>query len=154
MKNRNVGIMLLVIAIFILFLIISYNQALEDIVNTSCTHGPTCPMYKTIGVQKTISYSLIGLLILGSLYVIFFMKDKPGSGEAIKPSKKTLAKLDEDEKKVMDILSKSDGSKYQSDIMKDLDFSKVKVTRVLDKLETKGIVERKRRGMTNIVVLR
>lgn len=154
MKNRNVGIMLLVIALFILFLIVSYNKALEDIVNTSCSHGPTCPMYGTINVQKTISYSLISLLMLGSLYVIFFMKDKSVSGESIKPSKKVLSKLDETEKKIIELVSNNQGSMYQSDIMKELDLSKVKVTRILDKLESSGLVERKRRGMTNIVVMR
>ena len=44
------------------------------------------------------------------------------------------------------------GSVYQSDIMKKTGFSKVKVSRVLDKLEQKGLLERKRRGMTNLVV--
>jgi uncharacterized membrane protein len=154
MKNRNVGIMLLVIALFILFLIISYNKAMEDIVNATCTHGPTCTMYTTIKVQKTISYSLIGLLMAGSLYVIFFMKDKLEPSEVPKPSKKVLAKLDDTEKKILELISKNQGSMYQSDMMKELDLSKVKVTRLLDKLETSGLVERKRRGMTNIVVMR
>ena len=43
---------------------------------------------------------------------------------------------------------------YQSDVMKELELSKVKVTRILDRLEGKGILERKRRGMTNIVILK
>ena len=43
---------------------------------------------------------------------------------------------------------------YQSSLMKETGFSKVKTTRVLDRLETKKILERKRRGMTNLVVLR
>ena len=146
--------MLLVLALFILFLIISYNKAMTDIVSASCNMGSECSMYTAINVQKTISYSLIGLLVLGSLYVIFFMKDKPGSGEAVKPSKKELSKLDETEKKIIELISNNDGSMYQSDIMKELGLSKVKVTRLLDKLEASGLVERKRRGMTNIVVLR
>ncbi|RLE76927.1 MAG: transcriptional regulator, partial [Thermoprotei archaeon] len=33
-------------------------------------------------------------------------------------------------------------------------FSKAKVSRILDKLEAMGLVERKRRGMSNIVLLR
>ncbi|PIN87301.1 hypothetical protein COV19_00255 [Candidatus Woesearchaeota archaeon CG10_big_fil_rev_8_21_14_0_10_44_13] len=155
MKNRNVGILLLVVALFILFLIVSYNKAMEDIVNATCTHGPECSMYKTIGVQKTISYSLIGMLIAASLYVIIFLKDRTMPGQsAPKPSKKVLEGLDNTEKKILDLVSRSEGSMYQSDIMKETGFSKVKVTRVLDRLEAKGLTERKRRGMTNIVVLR
>jgi uncharacterized membrane protein len=62
--------------------------------------------------------------------------------------------LDEDEKTVYGILKQSDGSVYQSDIVKQTEFSKVKTTRILDKLESRGIIDRKRRGMTNIIVLK
>ena len=36
----------------------------------------------------------------------------------------------------------------------DRTMTKVKVTRILDKLEGRGLVERKRRGMTNVVMLK
>ena len=62
--------------------------------------------------------------------------------------------MDEEEKRLYNIIKDKDGSAYQSDLVKETDFSKVKITRVLDKLEHKGIIERKRRGMTNIVVLK
>ena len=65
-----------------------------------------------------------------------------------------VSKLDQDEKKVYDLLTQNEGSMYQSSLMKETGFSKVKTTRVLDRLETKKILERKRRGMTNLVVLR
>jgi len=65
-----------------------------------------------------------------------------------------LDSLDEEEKRLYNIIKDKDGSAYQSDLVKETDFSKVKITRVLDKLEHKGIIERKRRGMTNIVVLK
>ncbi|MCX6707725.1 MAG: MarR family transcriptional regulator [Candidatus Woesearchaeota archaeon] len=154
MKNRNVGIMILVIALFILFLIVSYNKALQDITSATCSMGPTCSMNTAINAQKTISYGLVGLLVLGSLYIIFFMKEKLDPSEVTKPSKKVLSKLDETEKKIIELISNNQGSMYQSDIMKEMDLSKVKITRLLDKLESSGLVERKRRGMTNIVVMR
>ena len=57
-------------------------------------------------------------------------------------------------KKIYDILVKADGSAFQSDLIKETGFSKVKVSRILDKLETKKILERRRRGLANIVVLK
>ena len=51
-------------------------------------------------------------------------------------------------------LIESDGTIFQSTFVEELDFSKVKVTRLLDKLEGKGVLERKRRGMTNVVILK
>ncbi|MBW3018898.1 DUF2250 domain-containing protein [Candidatus Woesearchaeota archaeon] len=71
----------------------------------------------------------------------------------LKHTKKPVTGLDADEKKVLEIV-KETGSAYQSDIIKQTEFSKVKVTRIVDKLEQKGIVERKRRGMTNLIVLK
>ena len=64
------------------------------------------------------------------------------------------SKLDEEEKLIYNILKNKNGSAYQSDLIKETGFSKVKITRILDKLELSEILERKRRGMTNIVVLR
>ena len=75
MENKHVGMMIIGIALLLLFVIFSYDSALEKIVNTSCTHGPTCPMYATIDTQKVISYSLLVLLLIGGLYVMFFMKE-------------------------------------------------------------------------------
>ena len=43
---------------------------------------------------------------------------------------------------------------YSFSLMEELDVGKVKMTRMMDKLEAKQIVERKRRGMNNIIVLR
>ncbi len=47
-----------------------------------------------------------------------------------------------------------EGSIYQSVLVSETTFSKVKVTRILDKLEGKHLIERKRRGMTNIILLK
>lgn len=66
---------------------------------------------------------------------------------------KTIKSLREDELKVY-MLIKDEGLIYQNEIVKKTGFSKAKVSRILDKLEAIGIVERKRRGMSNIVILR
>lgn len=68
------------------------------------------------------------------------------------PKKTDLSKLDDEERQLFTIIEKNEGSAYQSDLIKETSFSKVKVTRIIDRLETKGIVERKRRGMINLVV--
>jgi uncharacterized membrane protein len=43
---------------------------------------------------------------------------------------------------------------FQSTLMEKLGIGKVGITRLLDKLEAKQLIERKRRGMNNIVVLK
>ncbi len=65
-----------------------------------------------------------------------------------------LSKLSEEEKKIYELLKQNDNSMYQSDLIKETGYSKVQITRVLDRLESKKIIDRHRRGMTNIVILR
>lgn len=151
--------MIIGVALVFFLVVMSFNSALESIVNENCSHGPTCPMYTTLGTQKVISYSLIGLLILFGAFVTFFLKDKAFPPETKKllteeERKHKLQHLDEEEKKVMELLINNQGSMYQSDVMKETQLSKVKITRLLDKLEGKQLLERKRRGMTNIVILK
>ena len=65
-----------------------------------------------------------------------------------------MNKLNDDEKLVFDKIIESEGTIFQSDLVDKTKFTKVKVTRLLDKLEGKGLIERKRRGMTNVVILK
>ena len=148
--------MIIGIAIVFFFMVMSFNQALEDIVKESCTHGIQCPMYTTLKTQKMVSYSLIGLLIIVGSLATFWGKEKSREKKVLssEEKKKLWEKLEDDEKKVVELINVKEGAMYQSDLMKELDLSKVKVTRILDRLEGKGILERKRRGMTNIVILK
>ena len=43
---------------------------------------------------------------------------------------------------------------FQSDLVEKSEFPKAKVSRILDKMEARGLLERKRRGMANAVVLK
>ena len=65
-----------------------------------------------------------------------------------------LDKLDKDEKRVIDLLLKENKAMFQATLKEKLDVGKVKLTRLLDKLEAKQLIERKRRGMNNLVVLK
>jgi uncharacterized membrane protein len=50
-------------------------------------------------------------------------------------------------------LQKENGGMFQADLMEQLNIGKVKTTRLLDKLESKQLIERKRRGMNNLIIL-
>tara|TARA_Y100000310_G_scaffold89923_1_gene87070 strand:- start:31223 stop:31678 length:456 start_codon:yes stop_codon:yes gene_type:complete len=151
MKNKQVGLILIGVAIIFLFVVISFNSALDEIARMSCTHGDSCPMEVTLQTQKNISYGLIGLIIISGTLLIFFMRDEEKKAIA---KNIDLEKLDPREKHIMQILMDHEGSVFQSDLVKETKQSKVKITRVLDKLEGKGLIERKRRGMANIVLLK
>ena len=158
MKNRNVGFIITGFALILGFMAWLYNRALTQIVNENCSHGPTCPMWESVGFQTSINLAVIGAVVLVGVYFIFFVKDE--ENKPITPKKiekrdysKVLKELSDDERHVMTKLIAAQGSLFQSDLVSDV-HTKVKVTRILDRLEGKGLVERKRRGMTNVVLLK
>jgi uncharacterized membrane protein len=111
----------------------------------------------------------MAFVVLIGLYLIFFGKEKEvitkikrvnqGKQEAkTKITKenyqKILSTLARDERVVLEKIIEADGAIFQSELVEKLGFNKVKVTRILDKLEGKGLVERRRRGMSNVIVLK
>jgi uncharacterized membrane protein len=164
MKNKIVGIIVIAFALIIGLVIWSFNSALTNIVNTSCSHGPSCPMWGTINVQTNISIGLMVFVLLIGLYLIFFgqerveiikkIREKVKVSEKIKNYDKVLKTLSSEEKKLVQILIDSQGAIFQSDLVEKSGFDKVKVSRILDRLEGNQLIERRRRGMTNIVILK
>jgi uncharacterized membrane protein len=167
-----VGIIVVGISLLIGFLVWLFNKSLANIVNDSCSHGPTCPMWGSIRFETNVGLGLMVFVILVGLYLIFFAKDDPQIvkevhhevkiiKEQVKAKKldkehyqKILHTLESDERKIMEKILESDGSIFQSQLVEDTEHSKVKITRILDRLEGKGLIERKRRGMTNVVILK
>ncbi len=118
----------------------------------------SCPVHQSnTSWYMTLAFGLAFLMLASGLYLIFYAP----TGETtpttmVRPSYRVIdaSKLSEEEQKIYALLKEKEGSAYQSDLVKETGWSKVQVTRLLDKLESQGIVERKRRGMTNIVVLK
>jgi uncharacterized membrane protein len=162
MKNKNVGFLIVGIAIVIAIIVAIFNFGMRSIVAESCAHGPECSMYGTIALQTWISLAIAGLVAVIGLFLIFSKEEKEIVVKKVKiketvPEKKVkvdYSKLDKDEKVVMRLVEENEGTIFQSDLVEKTDFSKVKVTRLLDRLEGRQLIERKRRGMTNVVVLK
>jgi len=157
MKNKVVGLIIIGIALIIGFIVYSFNRALSSIVNVACSHGVDCPMWGTINFQTNIGIGLMILVVLVGLYFVFFLKEKKavkkefvGKGDYEEVKKE----LNEEEKNVFEKILEAEGTIFQSDLVEKTGFTKVKVTRILDKLEGRGLIERKRRGMTNVVILK
>ena len=74
--------------------------------------------------------------------------------KVIRQKEYDISRLNENEKKAFHLIKDSKEGIYQSELAQRLDLSKVKITRILDGLEQQGIIERKRRGMTNVIVLK
>ena len=158
MENKHVGFLVLGIAVLLIFIIFLFQAALKDIIVASCgaAHTTACPMSQSVNQQTYLSLGIVGILAVIGFVLIFTKPEEKIIIKKIKEKKKKLdlKGLDRDEKKVIDLLLKENRAMFQSALMEKLEIGKVKATRLLDKLEAKQLIERKRRGMNNIVVLR
>jgi uncharacterized membrane protein len=158
MKNKNIGFLIIGIAVVVGIIIFLFNNALTTIVNTSCSHGPTCPMYGTIHTQTWIGISLLALILIIGIFFVFAKENEKVilKTKTIQAKKKpvSLGGLDAKEKQVIKLIQDENGAIFQASLMEKLGIGKVGITRLLDKLEAKQLIERKRRGMNNVVVLR
>ena len=166
MENKYVGYMLLGVSALVILVVFMFKLALTDFVGASCTvvhGGEYCPMYDTINQQTYLALGIIGILIIVAFILIFSKPQKEIQRETIiqtktiekKAPKKIydISDLKPEEKQAFELIKKH-RTIFQADLIEKTGFGKAKMTRIIDKLEGKNFVERKRRGMTNVVVLK
>ncbi|MEK6841819.1 MAG: hypothetical protein AABX91_01570 [Nanoarchaeota archaeon] len=158
MENKHVGFIIIGIAVMLVLIVLLFQSALKDIVLASCgsPHALSCPMNQTIKQQTYLALGIVGILLVLGFVMIFNKPKEKIIIRNIKEKKKrlNLTGLDSKEKEVVNILEKENGTVFQATLMEKLGTGKVGITRLLDKLESKQIIERKRRGMNNVVVLK
>lgn len=159
MENKNVGYLLIGLSAVILFIIFLFNSALSTIIESSCTMAghESCIMTQTLKEQTYLSIGITSIIIIIGLVLIF---SKPNEKIVIRKIKDKiiekkidLSKFKPEEKQVYKLIAEH-GAIFQADLIEKTGFGKAKVTRIIDRLEGNQLVERKRRGMTNVVVLK
>lgn len=156
MENKYVGLLIIGIAVVMTILVLLFSSVLKDTIGLTCTHGQSCEMYTNVNIQTWISLSIVGIVFILGLFIMFTKPKEKIIIKRIKEKKKklNLNGLNKDEKKVIEFLQEENGAIFQKTLMEKLEIGKVGITRLLDKLEAKQFIERKRRGMNNIVVLK
>lgn len=161
MENKYVGYILIGVSIMFIVVILLFNFALKEIIETSCgqVHGEICPMNKTVNTQTVISFLIVGFLLIVSFIFIF---SKPQKEVVVRTrflkNNSKLKKVDysglrSDEREVLNLI-KENQAIFQADLIEKTGMGKAKMSRIIDRLEGRGYVERKRRGLTNVVVLK
>src|SRR3989338_7525304 len=161
MENRNVGWVMIGISILVVLLVFLFNSTLIESVRNSCfiQHGDvkSCEMYDSVNYQTYLALGIVGVLVIFSLFLIF---SKPSEKIVVKKIKEKriekkvdLSSFRKEEKQVYNLV-KENNAIFQADLIEKTGFSKARMTRIVDKLEGSGLVERKRRGLTNVVVIK
>lgn len=173
MNKRQIGIIIIAIAIVLFLVTLSltlYTNSLNKILHQSCNlPAEVCPFNKAVPNQSIIGFMIVALLVIFGIYLVLQKEAKiKGVGAAgnararaakepssarPKISSRDLKELKAEEKKVLELVT-GEGAIFQAALVEKSGLSKVKVTRILDTLEGKGLVERKRRGMSNVVILK
>ena len=154
MSYSLIGLALLLI-IILAFVKINFDQQAvfmcQAIENDPSKDMSQCPAHNSsLPWFLTGAFAVSVLILASGIYLL--LSHTPEK----KPEFKDIdvSGFDEHEKLIYGLLKENKGSMYQSDIIKKTGFSKVQMTRILDKMEHNDIIDRKRRGMTNIVVLK
>lgn len=95
----------------------------------------------------TVFLVILGLVIVAfvAIMMFFFKKQKV---------RDLLPVLNDGERKVMEILLRENGEADQRVIVKETDFSKPKVSRIIADLMQRGLVEKQTRGRRNLIKLK
>ena len=157
-RKLGMGLIALAVVLFISLGFIKVNvdkssEVLCELTAEADLLMENCPAHNNNNSWYFISAFGITFLILGGGIFLTLQKATVKSKKS-RFKEINIEELDSKEKESCKILKENDGSIYQSDLVKKTELSKVKITRLLDHLEQIDIIERKRRGMTNIVVLK
>ena len=164
MKPRYLGIAILVISLIVLAVLFYFDNSLNQQNLNMCLEicgsqeGASCSIESCpFNAEHNNSEGLIFVigLLVAFLGGIGFYLTLTKAEKLIEQKEYDISKLNSEEKKVfLFIKENKEKGVYQSNIVGHFNFPKSKVSRILDRLEQIKIIERKRRGMTNIIFLK
>jgi len=140
--------MILVIGIITGFIFITSFTAFYTTENFSSVCGCKLPLWVIV-----ISLASLGVFVGTFTYYILtknYINDKKKINKAIY---KTLDFLENDEKVLVKNLIENNGKIHQSNLKDLTGFDKVKISRIIQCLEKKGILKKEKSGMTNLIIL-
>ena len=162
-EQKALGKLLVVVSVFLLALLIfiklNFDQQgalLCEAVYTDPTVGmDECPAHNNSSSWLLLLAFAIAFLIFAvGIYLLFTPRETTTAQSEKSFTEIDVSTLSEEEKRVYELLKFNKGSIYQGDLLKETGFSKVKLSRILDKMQNREILDRKRRGMANIVILK
>ncbi len=160
MQIKHLGIIMICIALVLVGIVFLFKSSLEQYLYTTCpllhdTGATECPATKTLNQQAYLAYFLVSVIAMIGIVLATIKPEQKIIIRKLKDKKIEIStkNLSREEKQIFNILIK-EKTMFQADLIEKTQMNKAKITRILDKLENKSLIERKRRGLTNIVVLK
>lgn len=156
-NTKYIGAILIALGVVLSIVIYLSSQAMLKIADMehggSCQSSETCPHVTVLTLTYPGYFVSLSMIIIGIFLVIFGGSPEKQASNESKWQERSKT-LKPDEKEAFDILASAGGVMFQSELAEKTGFPKAKLSRVLDRLEARGLLERKRRGMTNAIVLK
>lgn len=144
--NKKIFLILSLIS-FLLFIILINLLILDRLEVKGCG----CP--KVVSHNQVVIFVFLSIIFVGSLFYYLFTLKIDQKQKIINSNINTLYSiLDEDEKKLFDIIIKNDGEINQTEISKK--FGKIKAHRIIQKLKQKNILYVVKKGTQNKIYLK
>ena len=145
------------VMIILLFLLgMQYQSKQKEMCENTCAadgnHNMTsCPYHQQDNTLLVLGIVSILTAFVGGIgaYLIFKTNER-----LLEEKEYDLTALNDEEKNIFLFVKEHPEGIYQSELVTQFNLSKVRMTRILDTLERRELIERKRRGMTNLIVVR
>jgi|SRR3989344_296561 len=164
MKNKRLGVILLVIGVIIAIILINlinkYNTASAE---EGCFPNDECKHIESSLSMTHFAFGIIGFILALGFYLIFFSKSEEilikrlediKQDKTIEDKFNILVKaLDPFEQKILKAVKEQEGI-TQNTLRLRTDLSKAKVSYVVNDLEKKGLIKRDKKGKTFAIFLK
>jgi uncharacterized membrane protein len=147
-KLENISVGVFFISIFLIGIIL-FNSINEKIV-IKIDDKTEIVSDSPFGLTQVLV--LMSLTFLGTSSLSYYLREILSKKSLTNKQKIVLSTLEGDEKIIYDYLTKK-GEIMQKDLVYELNFSKAKVSRILDKLESKNLVKKYSYGFSNKIKL-
>jgi len=148
MVSKKIKPIILTFGILTFFIFVISFGVFYTTENFSTTCGCKLPLWVII-----VTISSLGLFVGIATYYILstsYLKEKKGIEKDLI---KVLDILDEGDKIVLKKIIENGGEINQSSLTKAINLDKVKVSRIISKMEEKNILKKEKNGMTNKLIL-
>lgn len=157
-KQQKLGIGILgasaVVLVFLFLFNASLNESKQEACALACGDSgdscslDTCPYHSEQDNSWMLGIVSVLVAFLGGMGFYLMIGKKE---EVILEKSYDVSSLSEEEQRIFQRIIQDKEGVFQSTLAKEFQLSKVRMTRMLDKFEALGLIERKRRGMSNIV---
>lgn len=163
MKLQHVGIIIVAVCLVILGLLIFTKIKTDAQLLNACTQScgeaegascsiASCPYHQGNDLSWVLIVASILVAFLGGTGIYLSLPKR--AEKLIEEKEYDLSRLSEEEKEVFLFIKNNRQGVYQSHIVEHFNLTKVQATRLLDTLEGSGLIERKRRGLANVVLVK